>query len=188
MAWTESHQSLLDHRKTLRLARELGIDQVTAIGHLHIFWWWALNNAPEGFLTGIDPQDIAASSRFLNSSHDSEAFLKALILAGFVDEKRQGKGKPILRQIHDWDEYGGKLIQSRARHREVVRQSRDRPDNSRSDNSRSDKIRVEKKQPPPPTSSNDDAAEIRLEDDDPETLEQDLNVLFPEGWRAKARA
>ena len=195
MAWTESHQSLLDHRKTLRLARELGIDQVTAIGHLHIFWWWALDNAPDGLLTGIDPQDVATSSRFLNSSRDSKAFLKALLLAGFVDRISQGRGKPTVLQIHDWGEYGGKLIQSRARHRDVVRQSRDRPDNSRVDNSRVDQSRVEKK--PPPTPSDDPAAltmdhegEIRMEDDeyDPETLQQDLNALFPEGWKVKAHA
>lgn len=50
---------------------------------------------------------------------------------------------------------------------------------------------------PPPTPSDDPAAltmdhegEIRMEDDeyDPETLQQDLKVLFPEGWKVKAHA
>ena len=140
MAWTESHQSLLDHRKTLRLARELGIDQVTAIGHLHIFWWWALDNAPDGVLTRADPQDIASAARFLNSSRDSNAFLQGLIVAGFVDRRGHGRGRPAELQIHDWEQYGGKLLKSRARHREVMRQSRDRPDQSRSEKSREDQI------------------------------------------------
>lgn len=148
MAWTESHQSLLDHRKTLRFARELGIDQVTAIGHLHIFWWWALDNAPDGVLTRINPEDIASTARFLNSSHDSTAFLEALISAGFVDRKFHGKGRPPTLRIHDWEEYGGKLLQARASHREVVRRSRDRPEEIRGDNSRGEESRSTPLKPP----------------------------------------
>src|SRR4030042_1268600 len=118
-AWTESHQSLLDHRKTLRLARELGVDQVTAIGHLHIFWWWALDNAPDGNLSKIEPPMLDEVVRYHanaprpKSPSNSDvthtlSFFSALISAQFVDKKDHGPGRQPSVSIHDWGEYGGK--------------------------------------------------------------------------------
>jgi hypothetical protein len=38
MAFVESHQSLLTHRKTLRLGRRLDIDKVAVAGRLVALW------------------------------------------------------------------------------------------------------------------------------------------------------
>lgn len=127
MAWTESHQALATHRKTLALADELGVNRAEAIGWLHLFWWWALDNAPSGNLKGIKAQQIATAIAYPNNSND---FVNALIKAGFVD--RCGRGGIGLR-IHDWDQYGGKLLRSRDRHRDVMRRARDRLEKRRVD-------------------------------------------------------
>jgi len=199
MAWIRVDQSLRDHRKLIALANELGIGAAAATGHLVLLWLWCLDNAPDGKLTRIDPAIMGEAAQYHvcadGTNRGSATFLEALVACGWVDKRGHGTDRPPDFQIHNWEEYGGKLLQSRDRHREVVRQSRDRLDQSRSDQSRREKIRVEKK--PPPTPSDDPAAltmdhegEIRMEDDeyDPETLQQDLNALFPEGWKVKAHA
>ena len=47
MAYIETHQSLLTHRKTLRLGRLLGMDRFCVCGRLMALWCWALDNAPD---------------------------------------------------------------------------------------------------------------------------------------------
>lgn len=115
MAWIESHQTLLTHRKTGRLARALCISKITAIGHLHAFWWWCLDNAPNGDLTDIDAADIADGACW---EGDPTAFLAALIHAGFVD---QADASPA---VHEWMDYAGKLIEQRKAHAERMRSVR----------------------------------------------------------------
>ena len=198
MAWIRVDQSLRHHRKLIALANELGIETAAATGYLVLLWLWCLDNAPTGILKE-HPTKPANNSigniRLIATacawSGDPNELVSALLASGFLD--KCGRGGSL--RIHNWEEYGGKLLQSRDRHREVVRQSRDRLDQSRSDQSRREKIRVEKK--PPPTPSDDPAAltldyegDIHFEEegDDPETLEQDLNALFPEGWKVKAHA
>ncbi len=105
MAWIESHQSLLTHRKTARLARRLEISKITAIGHLHALWWWCMDNAPSGNLDDIDIEDIADGAVW---ESDPAAFIAALVFAGFVDEDQDGH-----HAIHQWMEYAGKLIEKR---------------------------------------------------------------------------
>lgn len=118
MAWIESHQALLNHRKTGRLVRRLGIAKVAAIGHLHCLWWWSLDNAPTGDLTNIDHEDIADGALW---EGDPREFVDALIYAGYVDG-------PIERPyLHDWDEYAGKLIEKRTSDAERKRESRRKP-------------------------------------------------------------
>lgn len=106
MAWIESHQALLTHRKTGRLSRALGVSRVTAIGHLHVFWWWCLDNAPEGDLTGVDTEDITDGAAW---EGDPEKFIDAMVYAGFLD--RDPSAGTLC--VHDWMEFAGKLIQRR---------------------------------------------------------------------------
>lgn len=104
MAWIESHQSLLTHRKTGRLARVLRTSRVTSIGHLHAVWWWCMDNAPDGDLSDIEPEELAEAAMW---EGDPTEFVEALISAGFID---QCDGELV---VHDWNDYAGKLIEKR---------------------------------------------------------------------------
>lgn len=115
MAWIESHQALLTHRKTGRLARALSISKVTAIGHLHAFWWWCLDNTEDGELRHIDDEDLADGAMW---EDDPKVFLGALIASGFVDTDANGT------KVHDWNDYAGKLIERRIRNRNAMRATR----------------------------------------------------------------
>lgn len=130
MAWIESHQSLLTHRKTGRLARKLGVSKVTAVGHLHCFWWWCMDNAPDGRLSDIDDEDIAEGSAWEGDPFD---FAEALIFAGFCDRDPNGRVT-----VHDWYDYAGKLIEKRKM--DAERKRTDRRENRPKDTA-----------PPPPT-------------------------------------
>ena len=104
MAWIESHQSLGAHPKTKKLARLLNISAPTAIGHLHMLWWWALDYAQDGDLSKYQAEDIADAVLWDGSA---SLLMASLLDAGFLD---QPDGNP---RIHDWDEYGGKLLAKR---------------------------------------------------------------------------
>ena len=53
MAWIQIHQQLKDHRKVLAAADELDIEPAHMLGLLFSFWLWAIDNAPDGSLSGI---------------------------------------------------------------------------------------------------------------------------------------
>ena len=58
MAWIELHQNLPAHRKVKKLKRLLKIKTPQAVGHLAMLWLWAVDNAPDGDLSALDPEDI----------------------------------------------------------------------------------------------------------------------------------
>lgn len=113
MVWIESHCDLADHPKTLRLAGFLGVDVPTAIGHLHLLWWWAMRFAKDGLLEEFSEPELAHAARWQGDSRD---FVEALIRSRFVDLD------PI--RLHDWDQYGGKLENKRAANAERNRRAR----------------------------------------------------------------
>lgn len=105
MAWIESHQSLSRHRKTLRVVALLKCDRHKVIGHLHQLWWWALDNvSADGALNGTLDGEIAGGAEW---DGDGEAFVAALVNAGFIDTTPEG------RYIHDWYGFAGKLLDQR---------------------------------------------------------------------------
>ena len=103
MAWIESHQELGAHPKTRKLARLLGCSLPAAIGHLHCLWWWALDYAQDGDIGRHDAEDVAVACLW---DGDPEALMAALRACRFLDNDGQ---------LHDWGDYVGKLIESRAR-------------------------------------------------------------------------
>ena len=107
MAWIQSHQSLGTHRKTKALRRLLKIKNPTAIGHLHLLWWWCLDNTPDGDLSGIDDADLAEAAEWQG---DPKKFVDSLVEAGFIDENS--------RKLHDWGDYSGKMLERRIRNKE----------------------------------------------------------------------
>lgn len=101
MAWIESHQSLLTHRKTLALAAALKTNRYQVIGHLHALWWWALDNVPpDGSLAGIEPSVIESAAGW---SKKGTPFIAALQQTGFVHDG----------YLNGWHDYGGKLQERR---------------------------------------------------------------------------
>ena len=110
--WIESHQELAHHPKLFRLARHLEISKPCAIGHLHMLWWWTLSYAPDGDTSPWDAAELAAGAGW---EGDPALFLAALQRAGFVDDDGT---------LHDWDQYGGKLLEKRKK--EAARKKRAR--------------------------------------------------------------
>jgi DnaD/phage-associated family protein len=117
MAWIESHQELARHPKTKKFARLLGVSLPSAVGHLHFFWWWAMDYAQDGDLSRYDQEEIADACGW---EGEPQKILRALSESGFVDETETS----IL--IHDWHEYAGRLIEKREQNKERKRKSRAR--------------------------------------------------------------
>ena len=118
MAWIEVHQSLVRHRKTLKLAAALGIPRMQAIGHLVAFWLWAVDNATQGRLDGLSDAVVAFGAEW---DGEPGRFVEAMVASGFLDRTEDGLA------IHDWDEYAGRLIERRRRDAERKRAERARP-------------------------------------------------------------
>lgn len=105
MAWIMSHQSLLSHRKTLRAAAALRVRRPQLIGHLHILWWWCLDNATAaGDLGDTTDAELELAAEW---DGDPGAFVSAITLAGFLETSPDG------RRLHDWGDYSGRLAARR---------------------------------------------------------------------------
>lgn len=118
MAWIRVDQSLRHHRKLIAFGNELGIETAAATGHLVLLWLWCLDNAPTGILKRINGQHIATACAWTG---DPNELVNALLSAGFLD--KCGRGGISLR-IHDWYEYAGKLLETRAANRERMKRAR----------------------------------------------------------------
>lgn len=116
MAWIESHQGLARHKKTKRLARKLGVSVPAAIGHLHLLWWWALDNLPDGKISDLEPEDIADEMMW---EEDAQELIESLVEVGFIDRTDDGL------YIHDWHDYIGKLLEKRKADSDRKRKSRE---------------------------------------------------------------
>jgi hypothetical protein len=121
MAYIQVDQSLLTHRKTLRLARLLAMDRYAVAGRLVALWSWCLDNAPRGFLEDVDAPMLADVMGYVGSPSDLE---NALLVAGFLDI--DGDGNLC---VHGWDEtmlpYIERKEKNAARMREARAQAKD---------------------------------------------------------------
>lgn len=111
MAWIQVDQALPTHRKTLKLADALDISTTHAVGLMVTLWLWSLDNAPNGSLDDIPPRTLA---RILQWDGDCEELMNAMRGAGFIDSD----------EIHDWQEYTGRLLDQRAAAKERMRKRR----------------------------------------------------------------
>jgi hypothetical protein len=115
VAWIESHQALLSHRKTIRLARLLKIHKLTAIGLLHAIWWWCVDNAPDGFVSNSDLDGLSDGALWEG---------KPAVLIGALEDSRFVERLEDGVQMHDWMDYAGKLIERRTADRDRLREHR----------------------------------------------------------------
>lgn len=160
--WIESHQSLLRHRKTNAAVRLLGCDRFKLIGHLHALWWWALDNAPSGQV--LSAYDVTEGAEW---SGDPEHFAQALTTAGFLDPVPDGY------QIHEWDQFIGRIEDGAERYRAANRERQRRW--------------RERHRPPPPTphnvtnnvSNGPTIQDNTKQDQDPPTVDRAANVTPP---------
>jgi hypothetical protein len=112
--WLPIDANLYQNHKTARLARYLDCTRAAAIGHLVVLWSWATVHAPDGDLSHLEPEDVATVSDWHG---DLEAFLPALVKAGFVDESLT---------LHDWEEHQGANFRKRLSEADRKRQQRDK--------------------------------------------------------------
>lgn len=115
MAWIESHQELARHPKTKKLARLLGASIPSAIGHLHLLWWWSIDYSKDGYLGSYEPEDLADAVMW---EGDPQLLWRSLADAGFLDSSDEPTsvsedGIRFEWRIHNWDKYGGKLLEKR---------------------------------------------------------------------------
>lgn len=116
-AWIKVDQSLFTHRKIATMADHLDIDEMQAVGCITALWSWAIDNAPDGKLTGSDRM-IAKASHWYGSP---TRYVEALFSAGFMDDDFNGN-----RELHNWEQWAGALVRKRAIDRERLRHWRDR--------------------------------------------------------------
>ena len=84
--------SFLQHPKTVKLRKRLGDGAVLSMISL---WFFAAQNRPDGFLLGMDDEDIEIAS---NWNGDNGLFVKTLVNLRWL-ERKDG-----VCQIHDWQE------------------------------------------------------------------------------------
>ena len=110
MAWIQLHQSLITHRKIMKLKKLLNIRTPMAVGYLCLLWLWSLDNAQDGDLSTLTPSELSVICDYRGK--DPKNLVRALQDAGFLNSDMS---------IHDWFDYSGKLIISRK-----CKQNRDR--------------------------------------------------------------
>src|SRR3990167_1356489 len=108
MAWIELHQSLRTNPKVTRLAAKLGVTRAHATGLLANLWLWAVDHAWDGQLRKYSDLEIAEAAWWnVGPGRDEASFRLALRETGWEDSDGT---------LHDWKEYGVRLI-DQARHR-----------------------------------------------------------------------
>lgn len=93
----------LDHPKTIKLERKLGLEGVMSLLRL---WLWTVQNRSNGVLTGLDEDDLEIVARWDGEKGLFHAVTTAL---KFVDE-RNG-----VFSIHDWSEHNSWQAEAESR-------------------------------------------------------------------------
>lgn len=110
--WIELHDSARDHPKILKLARDLKIPKVNALGHIASLWTWALRMAPDGDLSSFDVDDIEIGAEW---NGDSGAFLAAAVERRLIDVQDGAH------YLHDWEHYAQHLKAAKRKRDERAR-------------------------------------------------------------------
>lgn len=150
MLWIKSYVATDRDPKTGKFCRRTGMDRPTAVGALHMFWWWAVDWAPDGDISEIEPEDIADAMHFKG---DPLELISALNEAGYIEETESGRG------IVNWMEIGGKIIQNREK--DAARKAEKREEEKRA---KASSTPVQKKSKGRPTDIQEKSgAEIEIE-------------------------
>lgn len=104
--WIKSYLGTGRGPQTSDFCRITGLDIPTAVGSLHMLWWWIVEFVPDGNITGIHPATIAQQMHFRG---DPDVLIDALFQSGFIEETETG------RAIASWKEIGGQILQNRSK-------------------------------------------------------------------------
>lgn len=85
--WVELPDSVLLHTVARGLAKDLGVEPVTALGHVVSLWAWAAHMAPDGCLEAYDWGDVEAAALWDGAAY---AFCQAAIARGILTDHGQG--------------------------------------------------------------------------------------------------
>lgn len=118
LTWLRLDADLPGHPKVRRLARALGIEPVTATGHVVTLWCWALRYAADGDLSAFSADDLEDGAGW---GGERGALARALEEVGFVDGGEDGAA-----ELHGWRERQERVVAVRAATRERVRRHRGR--------------------------------------------------------------
>jgi hypothetical protein len=102
LSWIEVHEEFRTHPKVAHLAIVLGVSKAESRGYVIGLWLWAATYAPDGDLSRFDSKVIADGCDYTGEKD----FKAALIQAEWVDRETC--------MIHDWHEYGLKMLQNDA--------------------------------------------------------------------------
>jgi len=94
---------LRGNRKFKRLCAMLSREPNVVHGMLSGLWGWAFTQASDGDLSKFEPWEIAEE---VDWTGDADKLIDSLVACGFVTQTGQ---------IHDWEEWGGSLFQTRKR-------------------------------------------------------------------------
>ena len=166
MAWIEVHDTISGHRKTYRLASNLGIPQYSAVGILISLWTWALSNAEDGSLFGFPSNAIARACYW---DGDPDALVDALTESGWIDEDSA---------LHDWYDYAGRLIEFRKKERTRLKEYRSRTKQDRTSTVYSTNNVEYTATVPNRTVPNQTKPQPLLSDADADAIADGLNAVF----------
>lgn len=114
--WIEVHHELPKHKKTMRFKTALKVKTPQAVGHLVMLWLHCIENASDGDITDIPPDDLALFSGYAGKG---QVFVDALLASGYAD--RMDDGRIVL---HDWNDYAGRLLEKRQKDADRKRENR----------------------------------------------------------------
>lgn len=98
--------ALRDDPKLIRTAREFGIkDKDLLRAKLENMWTWAMMQRPDGVIEAeMSEEDFAG---YCSWTGDPKKWVKILVDRGWLNRQADGSLK-----IHEWELYGGKLLQA----------------------------------------------------------------------------
>jgi len=99
--WIELHDTARDHPKILKLAKDLGVSRVTALGHMCSLWLWCLRMSADGCLVSMDIEDIEIGAGWEGTSG---AFVEAAKRRELITANEHNE--PVL---NDWEQYATHL-------------------------------------------------------------------------------
>ena len=115
--WIEVHDTLPDHPKVLLVADALKVPDAQVIGCLVCVWAWALTKRDDGLLGRQDTRAVERAARWPGKPG---RLFAALLEAGWIDETEDGYC------LHNWEQYAGKLLASKAASAQRAEKSRAR--------------------------------------------------------------